>query len=229
MTRAVIRTPFSGAKLLRILTNLSVMDMAEAGPLFAEKLGYWVGFADAIALHGVHGAGETPTSVDKARDKLPLVSGLHAKFALAQSQLENSIKESFAANADMFDDPATPYALIRKFHVARQRDMELGVRPLRNKAREQVARVSPILAKLAALDATFDGILVDREKKLLAAVPTLMERRFLHLRATHSQPQGWLENFSQELQTVMLAELELRLLPTAGLVAALNDQFEQHA
>lgn len=229
MTRAVIRTHFSGAKLLRILTDLSVLEMAEAGHMFAEKLGYWVGFADAIALHGVHGAGETQTSVDKARDKLPLATGLDDKLAMAQSRLEISIKESFAANADMFADQATPYALIRRFYAGQQRDMELGVRPLRIKAREQLAHASPILAKLAALDVTFDGILADREKKLLAAVPSLMEQRFLHLRATHSQPQGWLVNFSQELQTVMLAELELRLLPTTGLVAALNDRTDQHA
>jgi hypothetical protein len=113
--------------------------------------------------------------------------------------------------------------------MVHQRDMELIVKKFRVKARARLAEASPALKQLAALDAAFDGILIEREKKLLATLPSLMERRFQHLKTTHSQPVGWLASFGQALQAVLLAELELRLQPTLGLIEALNDQTTQHA
>jgi hypothetical protein len=233
MTRAVTRTHFHNSPLIRILTDLSAIEMTEPSREFAEKLAQWVGFADAITLHGVHNAG----SADAVRPKLAaaLASTVNpdGEFATAQAKLETSIRASFAANADLFADllgnEAPVYAPFRKFYMAHQRDMELTVKKFRVKARARLAEASPALKQLAALDMAFDGILVEREKKLLSSLPSLMERRFKQLQAAHSQPEGWLARFGQELQTVLLAELELRLQPTLGLIEALNDQTTQHA
>jgi hypothetical protein len=38
------------------------------------------------------------------------------------------------------------------------------------------------------------------------------------------QPGGWLANFCRELQGVLLAELDLRLQPTVGLIEALSNE-----
>jgi hypothetical protein len=44
------------------------------------------------------------------------------------------------------------------------------------------------------------------------------------------QAGGWLAHFCQELHTVLLAELDLRLQPTLGLVEALqNEKAPEHA
>jgi hypothetical protein len=96
---------------------------------------------------------------------------------------------------------------------------------------------------LAALDSAFDAILGERESKLLALIPLLMEQRFGHLFQAHQQqlahtqqadhpalwlkPGGWLARYLEELQTVLLAELDLRLQPTLGLIEALQDQKTQ--
>lgn len=229
MTRAVTRTHFHNSPLIRILTDLSAIEMTEPSREFAEKLAQWVGFADAITLHGVHNAG----SADAVRPKLTaaLASTVNpdGEFATAQAKLETSIRTSFAANADLLGDEAPVYAPFRKFYMAHQRDMELAVKKLRVKARARLAKASPALKQLAALDAAFDGILTEHEKKLLASLPSLMEQRFKQLQAERSLPVGWLARFGQELQTVLLAELDLRLQPTLGLLEALNPPTPQHA
>ena len=38
------------------------------------------------------------------------------------------------------------------------------------------------------------------------------------------QPGGWLARFCADMQRVLLAELDLRLMPVAGLVAALDKE-----
>ena len=38
------------------------------------------------------------------------------------------------------------------------------------------------------------------------------------------QPGGWLVRFCAEMQRVLLAELDLRLMPVAGLVAAVDKE-----
>jgi hypothetical protein len=62
-------------------------------------------------------------------------------------------------------------------------------------------------------------MLAAREAKLLATVPTWLEKRFEHLRGT-----GELARYAPEQLTVLLAELNVRLLPVVGLVEA----FAQH-
>jgi hypothetical protein len=118
--------------------------------------------------------------------------------------------------------------------------MDLKIKPLRAQVREVVAGTSPALQQLAALDAALDAVLADRESLLLAKVPALLEKRFRQLRQAHqdllleaqqednislwTKPGGRLARFCQELQTVLLAELDLRLQTTLGLLEALHNE-----
>ena len=96
------------------------------------------------------------------------------------------------------------------------------------------------LKQLAALDEALDRILYVRERQLLSTVPLLLEGRFEQLLKAHPQPpvgtrqadapalrrqpgEG-LVDFHKEMQGVLLAELELRLQPTAGLIEALRNE-----
>jgi hypothetical protein len=72
----------------------------------------------------------------------------------------------------------------------------------------------------------------------------LLEQRFEQLLKTHQQklvetqqadnpaiwmnPGAWLARFCNELQTMLLAELDLRLQPTVGLIEAFNNQITKH-
>ena len=67
MTQAVSRTRFNSAGLVRILAELAVADVADPKQTFAERLGEWLDFKDALALYSAlnsaaTGARSTPTN-----------------------------------------------------------------------------------------------------------------------------------------------------------------------
>jgi hypothetical protein len=141
-----------------------------------------------------------------------------------------------APNLALPMDFAAAYAPYRRLYEAHQREMELSIQPLRVNVREAVAKASPSLKKLADLDETLEKILRDRESKLLWKVPVLLRKRFEQLFKEHqqkladaqqadnpagwAQAGGWLARFCNDMQMVLLAEVELRLQPTMGLIEA---------
>jgi hypothetical protein len=173
-------------------------------------------------------------------------------FARIRASLEQQIARTAAPKrgqtgvelpmppADMPTDLTSAYEPYRRYYLAHQRDMDLSVPPLRSRVREKLATMSPALQQLAALDGTFENILSEREARLLATLPKLLKRRFAHLRQQHQQtladtqqadkpsqwmmPGAWLARFCNELQTVLLAELDLRLQPAVGLLEALQNE-----
>jgi hypothetical protein len=159
-------------------------------------------------------------------------------FAQVRTELEASIGKAGAALAASAD-----YEPYRRHYVAQQRDMEARVGPLRALLREALAQAAPAQRQLAALDAAFDGILAGREARLLASLPLLLKQRFTHLQQAHAAqagrvpsddraatglpPGNWLSRFGRELQTVLLAELDLRLQPALGLLEAFENEKTQ--
>lgn len=137
-------------------------------------------------------------------------------------------------------DGAADFAPYHRYYLAHQRDMSSSIGPLRANVRAALSRQSPALKRLAALDAVLDQTLTARERNLLATVPARLARRFEHLFTAHQaalneaqaaddparwmQPGGWLAIFCGEMQAVLLAELELRLQPIAGLIEALDNE-----
>lgn len=249
MTRILPRTSFHSSKLIRCLADLGIVEALDSGNAFAEQLGGWIHFADAITLSAVHGDG-APITIPAG--SLPALPGTgHAGLATAlqrlQASLTQSIAKSFSSKpgnahvklpdieiATAADQPA--YLPYRRFYEAHQRDMELRIQPLRSDVREALAIRSPALKKLADLDATLDKILRPREGKLLARIPLLLKPHFDQLFKEHQQnrigneqvdepagwmrPGGWLARFCDDMQALLLAELDFRLQPTMGLIEA---------
>ncbi|HVK53570.1 MAG TPA: DUF3348 domain-containing protein [Burkholderiales bacterium] len=248
MTRVLPRTNFHSSKLIRCLADLAVIDAADPGNAFAEQLGLWIHFADAITLSAVHN--DSIASLPKIQPDAQVVvrAAVGVEFDRIQTGLMNAIMKSCSPNSDKapikLPDPilelpmdlTAAYAPYSRFYEAHQRDMELSIQPLRIKVREAVAKASPRLKKLADLDATLERILRDRESKLLSKAPTLLRKRFEQLFKEHQQklvdtqqsdnPAGWtqagswLARFCNDMQMLLLAELELRLQPTMGLIEA---------
>lgn len=250
MTRALTRTNFHSSQLIRTLVDLAVLETTGPAAAFGEKLGLWIGFADAIALTGVLNT----SAVEEAPLAMQSMVGLPLgeEFAKVRASLESFIIKSQGPNTgrtraeltlpklDGTLEDVKAYAPFRRYHQAHQRDMETNVRSLRTKVRDGVAKASPSLKQLTTLDAAFDGILAERESRLLATIPTLLEKRFNQLRKAHLQtlrdsqqtdnnpdlwmrPGAWLARFCAELQAVLLAELDLRLQPAVGLLEAFHD------
>lgn len=246
MTRAVPRTSFHSSGLIRRLADLGMVDVVEPGNAFAQKLGEWVHFADAITLSAVHGNGMPGARGTQTHSAA--AAEIRNEFERLQTFLTTSIARSFAPNSgrthiqlpslqpELPMNYATAYAPYRRFYEAHQRDMELSIRPLRTNIRETIARASPSLRKLAELDAALEAILRDRESKLLLKVPALLRRRFEELFKAHQQELantqtvedpagwmqkgGWLARFCNDMHMLLLAEVEFRLQPAMGLIEA---------
>jgi hypothetical protein len=230
-------------------------EAADQGSEFAEKLGQWVHFADAITLSAVHSDGIASVPVMLPERQSATRTAVAAEFDRIQALLVNSITQSCLPGkgkthiklpAPPFDLPLdlkAAYAPYGRFYDAHQRDMEMSIQPLRVNVRAALAKLSPALRKLAELDAMFEKILRDRERQLLAKIPVLLKQRFAQLFNEHQQKLadvqqpdkpagwmqtgGWLARFCHDMQMLLLAEMELRLQPTMGLIEACNEANKQ--
>lgn len=247
MTRVLPRTNFHSSPLIRCLAELDLSIGVEPTSDFAEEMGQWMHFTDAIALASVHENGLAKVAAQSPAQREATGLRLAAEFARIRAFMVNSITKSCSPKGSnspiklplLLDNDVT-YLPYRRFYEAHQRDMELSVEPLRVNLRDALAKTSPRLRKLAELDAVMNKVLRAREAQLLGRVPVLLQKRFLVLQAAHQQqlatsgqtdnpaawlhPGGWLAHFCQNLQAVLLAEAELRLQPSAGLLDAFNQQ-----
>lgn len=231
MTRALTRTPFHSSRLIRVLADLARLQTLASGNALAQKLALWVDYTDAIALCAVHNAGPHSAAagtVKTAAAASPATQAteLEQEVARLRASLESGIGKSSLPAPDTEDSDASAFEAFRRYYATQQRDMEQKVGPLRAKVRERLGQTSPALKQLAALDAALDGILCERESRLLYGVPLLLKKRFAHLRTTYPAGTGLLR-FGQELQTVLRAELDVRLQPTQGLLEALHNPTTQ--
>ena len=251
-THIPTRTHFHSSRLIRILSDLALADVADPGTAFAEKLGQWVNYSDAISLSAVLTASAVrpptmPTGVQTSAVLAAADAFARVRTALVESITKNGWPNPIdkgkalpAAQPETSLGEAASYEPYRRSYLALQRDMDAAIRPLRAQVRDVLSKASPALKQLAALDAALDEILGERESKLLATVPVLLNKRFTQLLKAHQQalpvatqadnpalwlrPGGWLARFSNEFQTVLLAELDVRLQPTVGLMEALHNE-----
>lgn len=134
-------------------------------------------------------------------------------------------------------DDAVDYALFRQRCLALQQAMETSIGNLRSRLRVMLAARSPSMARLATVDAAMERALGTREQSLLSGVSVALREHFERLRETAheqsaqaqaegrsaaTQPGAWLEVFRKDMQSVLLAELDLRFQPVEGLLAALR-------
>ncbi len=252
MAQGLSRTHINGSGLVRALGALTAADVPPSKQSFADRLGQWLGFADALTLFSALNAA-TPG------DAVPPVSATSQETGAlrqAMARVRDALAESIANDGVFRPGPARielptpdPQAPVEKaadfgpyhrYYLAHQRDMAVRIGPLRATVRAALQGQGASLGRLAALDAVMDQALAARERDLLATVPALLGRRFEQRYDAHRavlaetqtaddaarwmQPGGWLAEFCRELQSVLLAELDLRLQPIAGLIAALDDE-----
>lgn len=223
MEQGLPRTPLNGSALVGLLTQLALVDGQPAKPSFIEGMGRWLGWADAIplsaALQAPPVAAPEPTGPQRAPRP---AAALEAEFSRVQSALRRAIEDDSQPAPAEADFPS-----YRRRYVNLQQAMQAGIAALRAQARVAVARVSPALGQLAAIDAVMDQALAEREQALLTLMPALLQKHFERLHAASSsgappaaKPNDWLKTFRQDMKRMLLAELDLRLQATQGLLEA---------
>lgn len=216
------RTGFNSATLIRFLEDIhagAAADVVDSKTSFAERLGQWLGWTDAIALSAALNTGDT-TNEASAGPGIPKAARAVVNECL---RLHRELMHRIAAD-DAFPAPdsdqgaAVDFSAYRHSYVAQQRGMSTRIAPMRAQLRSALTAASPRLGQLAALDAVFDAALGGRERQALAVVPVLLERYF------ERQPPGAPEPIDKSLRRMLQAELELRWQPMAGMLAALGHE-----
>ncbi|WP_374674331.1 DUF3348 family protein [Ideonella sp.] len=238
MARGTPRTRLPSSDLIRQLARLTDADAPGSTQTFAEELSQWLGWTDAIelatALNTTPAVVAVPaeaaaalaeaaqTEVQRVRDELGAVARGDAAPAPRPARRAWSPARPAVAPADPWD-PATH----RQRYQAAQQTFAARVGPLRERLRATLATLSPAHARLAALDAVMEQVLGPREQALLASVPQRLEPRFQQLLRQRSltdaaTASAGLAAFTQTLQALLRAELDTRLQPVDGLLAALR-------
>ncbi len=231
---------------MRVLAELLDTDGQLSHQDFIERLARSFDLADSIRISTVHEAVFEPT------DAQPVVSRgtIRDEFQRERAAIVGSAAQSFSpqasanrtrfprARAEMTVDEIMDAAPYLSFYSAQQRIIDFRIRDLHARTRDALADLSPPLARLAALDTVLAGPLAGPARRAFAAIPRLLGQRFASLRDQHRRTatdpsrirERWevtLLQLRSEMRSLLLAEIETRLLPTQGLVDAL-DELEEH-
>jgi len=245
MVQAPQRTAFSGPSLIRLLARLTAVDVPESRQSLSDQLTQWLGWADAISLSAALQGNPCAISSgvrtnDRAEEReytrvrtslLNAIVGDSAFSAARPRGAALALRQGPPMNA------VVDYAVFRQRYLALQQTMEMDIGNLRSRLRGMLVMRTPGMARLAAVDAVMEQALSPRERSLLAAVPGLLSAHFMRLREAYQEKQAmdptsgdaaavtsdlWLGVFRKDMQSVLLAELDVRFQPVEGLLAALR-------
>lgn len=233
----------NGSRLIRLLSELAAPDIDPTHDHFSEKLGQLIDMADSIKLSDVHSKIRRLKFEPSGKSS----SSLTEEFLRVRSAMVHAVMQSFSPQPKPMGvhlpEPSSEFEPYHRFYAAHQRAFEFKIQQQQVQVRDAVKGLSIELAKLAALDETMGETLLPKTRKFFSITPKLLQRRFESLLDSHKQwvaenePEEdgpilwlsrgrWLDVFYRDMQGVLLAELEARLLPILGLLEAVNEQGE---
>jgi DNA anti-recombination protein RmuC len=141
-----------------------------------------------------------------------------------QAQLASSFNDTeLASESDSISDGAPLTELLIPYlqHFAQQqRLIESRTSALRARLRENLARASDELARLAQLDAYIERAMVAPQSRALTGLSALLETRAQKHHA--ADPLRWRPRLWSDLQRLLRAELDHKLQAVLGLIEALS-------
>lgn len=239
------RTSSSGPALIRLLARLNDADILEPRQSLPDRLSQWLGWTDAIALAAaLNGSSPAATASEAESGSEGRSAYLRVKTELkgaiiginAPPAIRSRGHRAAPVQGDSKSAQAVEFATYRRRYISLQQTMEAAIGNLRSRLRGMLA-CQPGMAGLASVDAAMEQALNEREYRLLAGLPALLEARFERLRQAGQaapadeavlppSPAGgasaWLDVFHKDMQSVLLAELDIRLQPVEGMLAALR-------
>ncbi|WP_109126399.1 DUF3348 domain-containing protein [Dyella sp. C11] len=212
MVQVSSRTAVRGPTFIRLLARLTGVDVAPSSQSLPDRLGQWLDWRQSLALS---------TALDSrpsAQDNGAPAFGAAEEEECAR--IRAALVDAITADAESAVATDVEYAVFRQRYQTMQRRMQSATGHWRGRLRDMLAQRSDDSALLADVDAAMERVLSPREHTLLASVPTLLENHFERLRQTGDDT--WLETFRRDMQSVLLAELDVRFQPVEGLLAALR-------
>ncbi|MEH6570810.1 MAG: DUF3348 family protein [Halioglobus sp.] len=247
MAQTASQSPPNGARLVRFLSGLN-LGKAETRPTpFTERLAQLIDLPDSILILDTHGK---LSNMEFA--SVPVAGkSVQQLFLQTQAAIIESIVKSFSPNRELsrlkrpvpLDTAPSDAALTRdayvKFYAAHQRQIDLKVQKLQAQVRDVASGLSPRLSQLAALDTVLGDTLSLYSRNALGVLPKLVAQRFddtlNEYNAAQNRPPSpdahWtplLNRYLGELQEMLLAETETRLLPILGLIETINEDADHN-
>ncbi|WP_222423785.1 DUF3348 domain-containing protein [Lysobacter antibioticus] len=223
--RATVRGP----TFIRLLARLTHADIPQPSQPLSDRLSQWVDWTHSLTLSTALDA----TPLAAAPGERVCADSEAAECAKVRSALSQAIvgDRAFAAPdaaPPRADEPAD-YSFFRQRYLALQQTMEAGAGRLRERLRDRLSLGTPEMARLAAVDQVMERALARRERALLGSAPALLGEHFERLRlaaqddaAAAPRVETWLDAFRRDMRGLLLAELDVRLQPAEGLLAALR-------
>ncbi len=239
MMEAPRRATVRGPTFIRSLARLTAADLPQPTRSLSDQLSLWIDWTHAVALSTALD-GKPPVAVldERTLTRIDEDECVRVRNALAQAIAGDRAFGSrpsgsgLSAAEQAFAEESLDYPFYRQRYLAMQQGIEAGVGRLRERLRARLALRSDGLERLAAVDTVMERALSRRERTLWSAGPVLLGQHFERLRqaAADAQTSGdtsaaasdvWLEAFRNDMHKVLLAELDVRLQPAQGLLAAL--------
>lgn len=251
MTQAPAQTPIDIPLLQELAARDCLVTKKPASYNLAELLGAQIDLADSIALaqaltaldRDKHSAS---ASMEAAQKQLLNARGGMIRFVLRSF---GAADEALAGKAAPFELPPATQAtlgepkeaikLYRRFYSLHQSEMEHRVSRLRTSLRASMTFEGPDFIKLGNLDRILEDTLRDYVRTVLggmsaALTKTYQQRRQEFLSSDLAEQQteaeawlqegGWLYEFHRDIQQLLIAEIDFRLLPVRALLDALESQ-----
>lgn len=241
MVQAPQRTTLRGPTFIRLLAGLTDVDVSPSRQSLSDRLSHWLDWTHAIALStALDGKPSVLDGDVPAFGSAEETECARVRASLTQTIIGTAASPQPAEQTTAEDDGAAvtvDFTALRQRYVAVQRSMQTATGHLRGRLRDMLAKQSVDMARLAEVDAVMELALTPREHSLLAAIPTLLGKHFERLHqaelktladaqvtddAPAAAPRAWLDVFLKDMQSVLLAELDVRFQPVEGLLAALR-------
>lgn len=225
MLQASRPTTVHGPAFIRLLASLAGAEVPAPEASLSDRLSQWLDWNHSIALSTALDRGSSADFVaSTVVDDVVQQACVRIRAAQVAAIADDTVRSGDGGAGEVAD-----YAIFRQRYLARQRAMQSASGDLRGRLREQLAKQSAPMARLAEVDAALELALSPREQALLARVPALLEHRFEKLQqralaepCSTAVSGSWLELFRSDMQSLLLAELDLRFQPVESLLAALR-------
>ncbi|MEP0203122.1 MAG: DUF3348 family protein [Halioglobus sp.] len=235
-------TRYSSSRLVGLLAELSQQSSTAPRSDIAQGLGSMIDLSESIVisdtLAGLGKMSAAPVSTVGVEPMERLQLG-HA--AMVKSVMGSVARDSTSAKITLgmfLDDQQQDEARSQmegpvdfqpylKLYAALQRDLEFKARKIQADIRSVLAARSADGARLAALDAALADPVAKHSRAMFAKIPVLLANRFNAIASQKDTPAlDVQEQLSKLLQTILLAEIEARLMPAVGLIEALEEELE---
>ena len=241
---------------LRLLAELDIADASERDAnyhtRFAERLAQLIDLSGSIKLSIAH----SELAALAVEPSTVTVDDIKTEFLKVHSLVVDSVLKSFTPAAlrehrqwaelpspdfllaailvGKTDKALKPYL---EFYRLQQKQISAKVKRLRSLVQAAAAGLSVQLAQLAKLDAVLGDELMVYSRRSFAQVTQLLSRRFapaveqglVSLNAGPNNKNVVMQlhvELCREMQGLLLAEIEVHLLPVLGLIEAIDEEIE---